>query len=106
MLTLSQTVAMVLGAFAPLFSKRIFEHVKLLVVGAILAPGKRTVTSVLRVVGNGDDWHFQNYHRMLNRVRWLTLLGHNLLSYRDTPRRRPSSPKMTMTHDVLTRFAQ
>jgi hypothetical protein len=65
----------VLGAFAPLFSKRIFEHVKLLGVGAILAPGKRTVTSVLRVMGKADDRHFQNYHRVLSRARWPALLG-------------------------------
>ena len=51
MLTLPQTIAIVIGAFAPMFSKRIFEHAKLLVVGAILAPGKRTVTSVLSVMG-------------------------------------------------------
>jgi hypothetical protein len=46
MLTLPQTIATVIGAFAPMFSKRIVEHVKRLLVGAILAPGKRPVTSV------------------------------------------------------------
>jgi hypothetical protein len=79
MLTLPQTIAIVLGAFAPLFSKRIFEHVKLLVVGAILAPGKRTVTSVLRVMGKADDRHFQNYHRVLSRARWPALRGGRIL---------------------------
>ena len=34
-------------SFAPLFSKRVFEHVKVLIAGAILAPRKRMVTSDL-----------------------------------------------------------
>jgi hypothetical protein len=41
-----------------------------LVVGAILAPGKRTVTACLRVMGLSDEVHFQNYHRLLNRAVW------------------------------------
>ncbi len=49
MLILPHTLAMVIGACAPLFSPRVFEHVKRLIISAILAPGKRTVTAVLRV---------------------------------------------------------
>jgi hypothetical protein len=79
MLTLPQRIATVIGAFAPMFSKRIFEHAKLLLVGAILAPGKRTVTAVLRVMGRSHDQHFQNYHRVLNRARWSTLRGGRIL---------------------------
>jgi hypothetical protein len=66
--------------FAPVFSKRVWEHVQVLVVGALLAPGKRTVTAVLRVMGLSQERHFQNYHRVLNRARWLTLaVAHVLL---------------------------
>src|SRR5215831_5290276 len=56
--------------FAPLFSKRVWEHVEVLVVGALLAPGKRTVTAVLRVMGLSQEGQFQMYHRVLNRARW------------------------------------
>ena len=35
-------------AFAPVFTKRVWQHVQVLLVGAILAPGKRTVTAALR----------------------------------------------------------
>ena len=63
----------VIGAFAPLFSKRIFMHVKLLLAGAILAPGKRTVTAVLQVMGKGAEAHCQDYHRVLNRAQWSSL---------------------------------
>ena len=34
-----------------LFSQRVWEHAQVLVVGALRAPGKRTVTAVLRVMG-------------------------------------------------------
>jgi DDE superfamily endonuclease len=59
----------VIGAFASLFSRRVFAHAKLLLVGAILAPGQRTVTAVLRVLGRSAEAHFQNYHRVLNRAQ-------------------------------------
>jgi hypothetical protein len=51
---------MMIGAFDPMYSKRIFEHVKLLVVGAILAPGKRTVTALLRMMGSSHNQSFQD----------------------------------------------
>ena len=59
-----------IGAFAPLFSKPVFQHVHVLLLGAILSPGKRTITQALRVMGKNQDPHFQNYHRVLNRVSW------------------------------------
>src|SRR5215813_2788256 len=59
--------------FAPLFSKQVWEHAKILIVGAILAIGKRTVTACLRVTGKSEEVHFQNYHRVLNRARWSAL---------------------------------
>lgn len=70
MLTLPHAMITVLAPFAPVFQKRVFERVKLLVVGALLVPGQRTVASVLRVMGHADDVHFQNYHRVLNRDHW------------------------------------
>ena len=63
----------VLGTFASLFSRRVLAYVNLLLVGAILAPGKRTVTAVLRVIGQSTEVHFQNYHRVLNRAQWSSL---------------------------------
>ena len=37
--------------FVPYFSKPVWEHAQVLLIGAILAPGKRTVTAALRVMG-------------------------------------------------------
>jgi len=62
-----------------MFSKPVFEHAKVLFVGAILAIGKRTVTSCLRVMGLSEEKLFQNYHRVLNRARWLPLAASRLL---------------------------
>lgn len=70
MLSLPNEMIAVLDPFAPVFRKRVWERVKLLVVGAILVPGQRTIASVLRVMGRGNDRHFQNFHRVLNRDRW------------------------------------
>ncbi len=70
MLALPNEMMAILQPFAPAFGKRIWERVKVLVVGAILVPGQRTVAAVLRVMGLSDDIHFQNYHRVLNRARW------------------------------------
>lgn len=60
-------------AFAPLFSKPVFARVKVLVLGAILSPGSRTVTNALRVMGLSHEKHFQQFHRVLNRAVWSSL---------------------------------
>lgn len=65
----NEIIALLL-AFAPLFSRPVFAQVQVLVVGAIRAPGKRTVTSALRVMGFAQEEHFQNYHRVRNRAKW------------------------------------
>ena len=59
-----------LAPFAPLFSKRVFRHIQVLVAGAILAPGKRTVASALRAMGLDQEKRFHRYHRVLSRASW------------------------------------
>jgi hypothetical protein len=63
-------IVRVLRGFEDVFSERIWDWVQVLVVGAILTPGRRTVAAVLRVMGLGDERQFQNYHRVLNRASW------------------------------------
>jgi len=58
----------------PIFSKRVWKLAIVLLVGAILAPGKRTVTAALRMMGLSQERHFQNYHRVLNRAVWSNLV--------------------------------
>jgi hypothetical protein len=69
-LALPAPIVATLAAFAPLFSRRVFDQVQVLILGAILAPGKRTVTSALRVMGLHQEPQFQKYHRVLSRNRW------------------------------------
>jgi len=61
--------AAVILAFAPLFFQRSWRHAEVLLTGAILAPGKRTVTSLLRIMGLAHERRFVNYHRVLNQCR-------------------------------------
>lgn len=66
-------------AFAPLFSKPVFKRVKVLVMGAIVSPGSRTVANALRVMGLSREKHFQQFHRVLSRAVWSSLAGSRIL---------------------------
>jgi DDE superfamily endonuclease len=68
MLSLPNTFLSVISIFVPVFSRPLWQHVKVLLTGAILAPGNRTVASILRIMGLADAPHFQTYHRVLNRA--------------------------------------
>lgn len=63
-----------MAMFACSFNPRVWQHAQVLVTGAILTQGQRTVASVLRVMGLSDESHFVNYHRVLNRAVW-SMLG-------------------------------
>src|SRR2546426_11308268 len=79
MLTLPTEFSKLMLIFAPLFSWRVCQHAKVLTVGAILAPGQRTVAAALRVMGLSQSRHFQNYHRVLNRALWSSRNASHLL---------------------------
>jgi len=59
-----------LAAFRGCFSAPVWSRVLVLVAGAVLAPGKRTVTQALRVMGLAAGPGFSRYHEVLNRARW------------------------------------
>src|SRR5215510_13146949 len=67
---LPDAIIQVFASFAPLFSDRVWLHAQVLLLGAILTPGARTVTAALRVMGLATERHFTNYHRVLNRAVW------------------------------------
>jgi DDE superfamily endonuclease len=60
----------VLSSFVPLFSRRVWPHVQVLLMGAILTPGTRTVSSALHAMGLSQEERFHRYHRVLSRARW------------------------------------
>ena len=69
----------ILSSFAPLFSARVWPPAQTLLVGALLAPGKRTVSAVLEVLGLSQQPTFQTYHRVLNRCVWSPVAGSRVL---------------------------
>jgi DDE superfamily endonuclease len=77
--TLPAELLNLIVVFQPLFTKPTWEHAKALLIGALLAHGKRTVTACLRVVGLSQEEHFQNYHRVLNRAKWNPLTAAKIL---------------------------
>src|SRR6516164_301238 len=102
--TLPSEFASIILAFAPVFFNGVWRCAQVLFLGAILAPGKRTVTIALRVMGGSDEPPFQIYHRVLNRavcscrgasliwLRWLMAAfvprGPLVLGHDDTSERR------------------
>ena len=79
MLSLPIAFSRTLGIFAPVFSRPVWQHVKVLMTGAVLAPGQRTVTAILRIMGHSAAPDFQTYHRVLNRAVWSPLQASRLL---------------------------
>ena len=67
---LPKEIVRVLRVFEDVFSERVWDWVQVLVVGAMLTPGQRTVTAVPRVMGLSEERQYQNYHRVLNRACW------------------------------------
>ena len=79
MLSLPIAFSSVIGVFVPVFSRPVWQHVKVLLTGAVLAPGKRTVTAILQIMGRSAASDFQTYHRVLNRAVWSPLTASRLL---------------------------
>src|SRR5262249_55083909 len=79
MLSLPIAFTSAIGVFAPVFSRPVWQHVQVLMTGAVLAPGQRTVTAILRIMGRSAASDFQIYHRVLNRAVWSPLTASRLL---------------------------
>src|SRR5512132_326064 len=59
-----------LAPFAAFFTRPTWERVLVLAAGAVLAPGRRTVTAALSVLGRREGADFARFHGVLNRARW------------------------------------
>lgn len=86
-----------------LFSKRAWPLVQVLLTGAILAVGARTVSAVLRVMGLSQERQFQKYHRILNRVKWSTLAASRHLLVLLTEAFVPTGPLLMALDDTIER---
>lgn len=80
MLTLPEWIMPFLLEFAPIIRRKTTWHkVEILVVGALLATGKRTVSAVLRVMGLSQEPNYAKYHQVLNRAVWSSLAASAIL---------------------------
>ncbi|AWV20597.1 Transposase [Roseomonas mucosa] len=103
MLHLPPRFAAVILSFAPLFFHRSWQHAEVLLIGAILAPGKRTVTSLLRISGLAQERRFVNYHRVLNRAVWSPRAASRLLLAHLITAFAPDGPVILGIDDTIER---
>jgi hypothetical protein len=89
--------------FRPLFSKSVWPSVQLLLTGAILAVGARTVTAVLRVMGRSEEQQFQKFHRMFNRVKWSPIRASRCLLLALVNAFAPEGPLVMALDDTIER---
>ncbi|HYR05962.1 MAG TPA: transposase [Gallionella sp.] len=92
-----------IGVFAPLFTAPVWRHVPVLLGGARLAPGKRTVTAVWRVIGLGHDRRFHKYHRVLSHARGSVLAASRLLLGERLAALAPAGPVVLGLDDTIER---
>jgi hypothetical protein len=59
-----------LAPFRDGFAAAVWPRVLVLITGAVLAPGQRTVSAALRVMGLADQPGFGRYHAVLSEARW------------------------------------
>lgn len=76
---LPRGMTVVLNSFSQLFTLPTWEHVQVLLMGAILCQGARRVSSILRVMGLSQEKRFEKYHRVLNRAKWNSMAGAKIL---------------------------
>jgi hypothetical protein len=76
---LPDAIILVLAPFAPLVSDRLWRHAQVLWLGARLAPGARTVTTALRVMGRAGERRCPNEPRVLNRAIGSARQGRGML---------------------------
>jgi DDE superfamily endonuclease len=62
-----------LAPFGAAFTLPTWQKVLILVLGTLLARGRRTITAALRITGRGQDPHFSRFHQVFNRAAWSPL---------------------------------
>jgi hypothetical protein len=72
-------IILVLSHFAPAFTQPTYQKAIVLVMGTILAKGRRTVASALRAMGKEQEAGWSKYHQVLNRAQWSELEVSQLL---------------------------
>ncbi len=76
---LPEVIISLLTAFEVCFTKPTWRHAQILLIGAILCTGKRTVTSCMRVMGLSNEKNFDRYHNVLRNAVWSGLQASKIL---------------------------
>ncbi len=92
-----------LEPFAAALGRPAWRRALVLVAGAILAPGRRTVASALRVTGLGNAPGFAGYHRLLSESRWSGLALARRLLVLLVAAFAPDGPVVVALDDTLER---
>jgi hypothetical protein len=78
-MSLPTPIIQVLQHFRPAFTRPTWSKAMVLVVGTLLARGRRTVTAALKQMGLHDEPDFSLFHQVLNRASWSCLTVSRLL---------------------------
>jgi hypothetical protein len=78
-LSLSPEILTFILPFAVLFSTSNWKNAQIMLFGAILCRGRRTVCSILRTLGLQNEPGFSKYHRLLNHAKWSAMQGSCIL---------------------------
>jgi hypothetical protein len=92
-----------LSVFRSCFTAPVWSRVLVLVAGAVLAPGKRTVSQALRVMGLAEEPCFRRYHEVLGRARWDARAVARRLLLHVLDRLLPSGPVVVGIDDTIER---
>ena len=76
---LSPEIVTVLAIFQSAFTYPTWDKAQVLIMGTLLAHGRRTVTAALRQMGRSEETDFSLYHQVLNRAQWSALKLSRLL---------------------------
>src|SRR5919201_3576606 len=94
----------VLAHFRPAFTAPTWRKGQVLLVGTVLARGRRTVATALRRTGHAQDGRFSGFHQVLNRARWSALeLGRRLLGVLVAAFVAPDEPVTVVIDETLER---
>lgn len=100
---LPSSIAANLAPVAPLFARRVWAHVQVLLAGTLLAPARRTVAAALRRTGRDQCARFHRYHRVLSHARWSGLAVGRVLLARLVAAFAPAGPLVFGVDETLER---
>jgi hypothetical protein len=91
----------VLLPLAPAFTEPTFRRFSLLLLAAILTPGRRTVANLLRTLGTLADGHRTSYQRVLSDASWSALHLARLLARQLIRLLPPDTPIVLVGDDTV-----